>query len=241
MNLIVDVGNTRVKAAVFERDTMIVKVVFKKTIIVSTLKNIVNKYTIKHAMMASVANISENKMQKLNKIIAFKVLSYKTKLPFKNLYKTPKTLGVDRMAVVAAAVQQYPKRNVLVIDAGTCIKYDFVNDKKQYLGGAISPGITMRYKALHQLTANLPLLKKTIPKNIIGQSTSASIHSGNVNGIIQEIKGVILQYQQQNKKLTVILTGGDTNFLAKQLKNSIFANPNLLLEGLNSILTYNIK
>ena len=166
-------------------------------------------------------------------------LNHKLRLPFKNCYKTPKTLGVDRIALVSASVNQFPDQNVLVIDAGTCITYDFVTQRNEYLGGAISPGIRLRYESLHNLTANLPLLKKRQPENIIGNSTKSSIHSGVVIGVVKEMDGVINQYKAEHQDLTVILTGGDANFLSNQLKNSIFANSNFLLEGLNYILHLN--
>ena len=166
-------------------------------------------------------------------------LDSNTKLPFKNLYKTPKTLGVDRMALVSASVNQYPDSNVLIIDAGTCITYDFVNSEGEYLGGAISPGIKLRYQSLNNFTANLPLLEAEIPNGIIGDSTSQAIHSGVINGILRELDGIIAEYQKKYPDLTVILTGGDSNFLSNQLKNSIFANSNFLLEGLNYILEFN--
>ena len=143
------------------------------------------------------------------------------------------------MALVSASVQQFPKTMFLIIDAGTCITYDFITNDNEYLGGAISPGIQMRYQSLHNLTANLPLLSTEMPENILGNSTNDSMHSGVVFGVIKEIDGVIDEYQEKYKDLTVILTGGDANFLSKQLKSSIFANSNFLLEGLNFILQIN--
>ena len=162
-----------------------------------------------------------------------------TNIPFKNKYKTPKTLGVDRIGLVSSAVYRYPNENVLVIDAGTCITYDYVNTKAQYFGGSISPGIIMRYKALNNFTAKLPMLDLEFPESLIGISTNQSIHSGVIFGVLGEINAIINRYKDQNEKLTVVLTGGDANFLAKRLKNGIFANPNFLLEGLNAILNYN--
>jgi type III pantothenate kinase len=138
-------------------------------------------------------------------------------------------------------VNKYPNNNVLIIDAGTCITYDFITKKNDYLGGAISPGIRIRYKSLHNLTANLPLLDTNLPETLIGNSTESSIHSGVVFGVIKELDGVIDQYREEHQDLTVILTGGDAKFLSNQLKNSIFANSNFLLEGLNFILDYNSK
>ena len=127
----------------------------------------------------------------------------------------------------------------MIIDCGSCITYDFINSANEYLGGAISPGIRLRYETLHNLTANLPLLEKKKPKNLIGNSTESSIHSGVINGILIEIDGIVNKYKTKYPDLTVILTGGDSKFLSKRLKSSIFANSNFLLEGLNHILEYN--
>ena len=183
----------------------------------------------------------QEKLNEIEKLFHLIRLSYKLKLPFKNKYKTPETLGADRIALIGAAMQNYSSNSVLVIDAGTCITFDFVNRKKEYYGGAISPGVEMRYKAINTFTTNLPLLELDYPKKLIGNSTENSIHSGIINGVLSEIEGVIERYKEFDEKLTVVLTGGDTNFLAKRLKNGIFANPNFLLEGLNYILNYNIK
>tara|TARA_R110002049_G_scaffold4377_15_gene30598 strand:- start:6977 stop:7705 length:729 start_codon:yes stop_codon:yes gene_type:complete len=239
MNLTIDIGNTRVKSAVFEGDKLVELYVFDKKKIISEIKKIFKKNTISSAIMSNVATISEKKMLQLKKIVNFQVVSSTSKVPFTNLYKTPKTLGVDRIALVAGAVKQFPNKNVLIIDAGTCITFDFVNDKAAYLGGAISPGINMRYKALNKFTANLPLIEILELDNFIGKNTEESIISGVLNGVTKEISGVIEEYQQKYTDLTVVLTGGDTKFLSKQLKSSIFANQNFLLQGLNEILKFN--
>jgi type III pantothenate kinase len=148
-------------------------------------------------------------------------------------------LGVDRIGLATAAFYFNPKRNTLVIDAGTCLTYDMVNDYGEYLGGAISPGLSMRYKALHDQTLKLPFLETKEPHDFIGNSTDNCIHSGVVNGICVEIDGVIDQYRERFVDLTVILTGGDSQFLSKRLKNTIFAHSNFLLLGLNYLLEYN--
>ena len=240
MNLTIDVGNTRVKAAVFEKDKLVELIVFDKTKILSEIKKILKKYVISNGIMSNVASISDSKLKKLQNLVQIDVISSSTKVPFDNFYKTPKTLGVDRIALVAGAVNQFYGKNVLVIDAGTCITFDFVNSKGRYLGGAISPGVQMRFNSLNHFTANLPLLEKEEVNDFIGKNTKESINSGIVNGVIQEIDGVINQYKKKYLDLTVVLTGGDTNFLAKQLKSSIFANQNFLLQGLNTILIFNI-
>ena len=240
MNLAIDVGNTRVKAAVFEKDKLVELIVFDKTKILSEIKKILKKHVISNGIMSNVASVSDSKLKKLQNLLQIKVISSSTKVPFENLYKTPKTLGVDRIALVAGAVSQFSGNNILVIDAGTCITFDFVNSEGAYLGGAISPGLQMRFNSLNYFTANLPLLEKEELSDFIGKNTSESINSGIINGVIQEIDGVINQYKKKYLDLTVVLTGGDTNFLSKQLKSGIFANQNFLLQGLNTILIFNI-
>ncbi|CAL2091984.1 type III pantothenate kinase [Tenacibaculum sp. 190524A05c] len=238
MDLIIDVGNTRAKAAVFEKDSLNEVVVFQKEEIISETKKILKKNKIRHSIISAVATLSSEKLEKLHELLDLIELNHSTNVPFKNNYQTPTTLGVDRIALAAYGVSQFPERNVLIIDAGTCITFDFVN-KGTYLGGAISPGLKMRYKSLNNYTSKLPLLETKEPSSIIGNNTNNSIHSGVVYGIVNEIDGVINQYKTKYQDLTVVLTGGDTNFLAKQLKNHIFANPNLVLEGLHKILIYN--
>jgi type III pantothenate kinase len=242
MNLIVDVGNTFVKFAVFNDEELVYKVSFELSELKKQYKMLKKEFPkLKKAMISSVGSLSKDQIRVIDKDLKTLELNHKTKQPFKNLYKTPQTLGVDRIALVSASISQFPNNNVLIIDAGTCITYDFVTNKNEYLGGAISPGIRLRYHTLHNLTANLPLLEKCQPKTIIGNSTESSMHSGVIMGVVKEIDGVIDQYREKHQDLTVILTGGDANFLSNQLKNSIFANSNFLLEGLNFILDFNSK
>ena len=242
MNLIIDVGNTFVKFAVFNNNELIHKESFELTKFKKRYKALREDFkNIDHCIISSVGRLTDKQIDYVDDELEVLELSHKTKLPFKNLYQTPKTLGVDRIALASASVNQFPDNNVLIIDAGTCITYDFVTDKNEYLGGAISPGVRLRYEALHNLTANLPLLEKDQPKTIIGDTTESSIHSGVITGVLKEIDGVIDEYRENHQDLTVILTGGDANFLSNQLKNSIFANSNFLLEGLNFILDFNSK
>ncbi len=238
MQLIIDVGNTRVKAAVFEKDLLLEKHAFLLSNFIDEITQFVQKFHIKKAIVSSVGRLSEAQLCAVTSLYDTVLLSHKTTVPFTNDYHTPETLGVDRIALVAAFAQQYPGKNGLIIDAGTCITFDFIDFKASYKGGSISPGLRLRYESLHNLTANLPLLEKSMPENIIGSSTEAAIHSGVVNGVLQEIEGVINEYRAQYFNDIVIITGGDAQFLAKRLKNGIFANSNFLLEGLNFILTY---
>lgn len=240
MNLIVDAGNTFVKLAVFNNGELIFHENVQPADFSTKIRELVANYAgVRHAIVSNVGFLTKKQLKVVGVFCKLHELSYKSALPFKNYYATPQTLGVDRLALAIAAFINHPKTNTLVIDAGTCITYDFVNDLGEYLGGAISPGLSMRYKALHQQTAKLPLLEIDDVGDFIGNSTANSIHSGVINGVCNEIDGVVNQYNSRFTDLTVILTGGDAQFLSKRLKNTIFANSNLLLEGLNYMLEYN--
>ncbi len=242
MLLAVDIGNTKIKAAVFENDTFIEKMVFESVDASKTLKKIFSKYPeISQSVLSSVGEGHEEMLSVLKNNTFLTVISHTTLFPFQNKYATPHTLGVDRMVLSAGAVLQYPEQNRLVIDAGTCITYDFITTENHYLGGAISPGLRLRYEALHNFTAKLPLLSAEMPENYIGSSTQQSIHSGVINGLLHEMQGFINQYKKQYPDLKIILTGGDAEFLAKQFKNTIFANSNFLLESLNHLYTYTVR
>jgi len=240
MNLIIDAGNTRVKIAVFENSKLIHNESISIENIVDKTIELIKKFKCKNAIISSVGSVKKFQIVKLKTKINLIELNFTTKTPFLNKYSTPKTLGVDRIALASSAISKFPRQNVLIIDAGTCITYDFIDSKGCYFGGAISPGLNMRYKALNLFTDKLPLLQPEYASNLIGNSTELSMHSGVTNGLINEIDSFVSQYKEKNRDLTVVLTGGDTNFLANRLKNSIFANPFFLMEGLNTILTYNL-
>jgi type III pantothenate kinase len=240
MNLIIDIGNTKVKLAIFDNKKLIEKTETDYTKAKKEIKKFLKKYDLKNVIVSSVTKYDINQiLEPLNNFKKIIELNNKTNVPFKNKYSSPETLGTDRLALAASAASKYPNENVLVIDAGTCITYDFLNENNEYLGGSISPGLSMRYKALSKYTSNLPLLEKH-DFQLIGHTTQSSIHSGVINGLLLEIDGVINQYSSHFQNLTVVLTGGDTIFLAKMLKSTIFANPNFLLEGLNSIMIHNL-
>lgn len=239
MNLAIDIGNTRVKTGVFEADTLLYNESIRLKYFSKKLTEIIRKFKVTHTIISSVGKLNHEVIEFLNSTNNVLKLNHKTSIPFTNNYKTPESLGVDRIALMAASVNNFPNKNVLVIDAGSCITYDFINEKNEYSGGAISPGIEMRYKSLNSHTLKLPKLSITPVIPDFGNSTENAIHIGILNGVIQEIEGVIDQFKAKNKKLTVVLTGGDTIFLARNIKSTIFANPNFLLEGLNSILIFN--
>jgi type III pantothenate kinase len=240
MNLIIDIGNTMTKLAVFQRDKILKTKTIGGSSLVLEVENILLEFTeIKQGLVSSVGFLSTKELDALEKRLPLTILNSGLKLPFKVHYETPNTLGSDRLALMAAATTQYPWQNVLVIDAGSCITYDFVDSQKNYLGGAIAPGIQMRYKSLSEFTSSLPSLQKKIPKHPIGNTTNNSIHSGIVHGLLYEIEGTVREYQNNYSDLTVILTGGDADFLCKQLKISIFADADFLMEGLNFLLEFN--
>ena len=242
MLLAIDVGNTRIKGAVFEGNTLLEVFVFSKELLSENLSQILKQYSdCTDLVVASVGNVEKTAFLQFKNRVRIHFLTHEDPFPFNNRYETPHTLGIDRMVLAAGAVLRFPNQNRLVIDVGTCITYDFIDSRDNYLGGAISPGIRLRYKSLHHYTAKLPLLTKEMPVHFTGNSTSESIHSGVVEGVIHEIDGFITQYGQQYSKFIIILTGGDAEFLANRLKNTIFANSNFLLESLNQTFQYKIK
>ncbi|RXR35518.1 type III pantothenate kinase [Flavobacterium piscinae] len=242
MVLVVDVGNTRIKCAVYELDILKATFVFTENEVENNLKNILISYPkVTDLIVSSVAKALTFDLQTISNDLNIHFVSNLDSFPFENKYTTPKTLGVDRMILAAGATLLFPGKNRLIIDAGTCVTYDFVDEYDNYWGGAISPGLRLRYASLHQFTAKLPLLSLEEPSGIVGNSTNQSIHSGVVNGLICEIDGFIERFKQQNENFTIILTGGDAVFLAKRLKNTIFANSNFLLESLNQFFQYKIK
>lgn len=241
MNLVLDVGNSYLKMAVFDNNKLHQRELLKANInLASFLKTIKSMPDIINVIVSSVSVLNVDIYNYLNDNYKLIELNNQLKFPFENCYHTPNTLGEDRLALAAAASFYYSNKNVLIIDAGTCITYDLINDSNQYLGGGISPGIEMRYKSLNYYTSKLPLLDSKNDSELIGTNTKKSIQSGVINGVISEIDGIIRQYMMEFDDLTVVLTGGDSEFLSIRLKNSIFANSNFLLEGLNHLLQFNL-
>ncbi len=242
MLLAIDVGNTRIKSAVFEQDNMMEQFIFSNEDFLEKIEIIFKKYSkVAIIVVASVGNLEKEDFSAFENRAKIVFITRELSFPFNNHYDTPNTLGIDRMVLASGAAIQFPKKNRLIIDAGTCITYDFVDENDNYLGGAISPGIRLRYESLHNYTAKLPLLKREIPKKTIGKSTEQSIHSGVINSVVFEIDGHIDSFISKNDNFIIIFTGGDADFLANKLKNTIFANSNFLLESLNQIYQYNQK
>ncbi len=243
MNLIIDIGNTRIKLAVFNQQQQLANLlVTSSQKIRADLSKLLHQYPVQAAIISQVGNaVPDLEDFFKNHQIKYFYVSAALKLPFKIAYKTPETIGADRLGLVAGALLRQPNKNQLIIDAGTCVTYDFVDEKNMYHGGAISPGLQLRYKSLHDYTANLPLLstpKHTI--DLIGKDTLSAIHSGVIWGLVNEIEGVIVKYNLNFYDLTVYLTGGDEKLLDRYIKNKIFVSSKfLLLEGMNHILNLN--
>ena len=241
MKLVIDIGNSFVKSAVFD-GLRIVELNKSTDFSVENADVLLAKYElIDSAILSSVRKNTKQIESFLSQKLYFILLDSTTPLPFQNLYATPETLGKDRMAAVAGAQSLFPKKNTLVIDAGTSITYDLLTAKGEYLGGGISPGLQMRFEALHTLTSKLPLVK-TEPESeieLIGNSTGRAILSGVQNGVLQEVDGIIQQYSTHFPGLKTVICGGDNKYFDKYLKNNIFAAPNLVLQGLIKILQFN--
>ena len=233
MNLIIDIGNTLVKYAVFNNDQL-VEILKTSEIETGKVNTLIKEFDIKNVIISSV-----RKEMNWNLDVEVIHLSHKTSLPINLNYKTPETLGKDRIANIVAVSEEYPNKNAVVIDAGTCITYDFINKNKEYLGGRISPGLEMRYKSLNEFTELLPKLSVSGESKFIGDDTESSIYSGVEQGVLAEVSALISVFRKENEDLIVVVTGGDTFFFENALKNSIFADQNLVLKGLNIILKYN--
>jgi type III pantothenate kinase len=237
MNLVVDFGNSSAKVAIFNHLDLVEKYTFSE---MNNLRNFLQHSSAENLIVSSVTTEANQVIQWAVNARQTFILSHTLPLPIRILYKTPHTLGVDRIAGVCGALQLFPASCSLVIDAGTCITYDFIDASGNYHGGGISPGLMMRFKAVHTFTARLPLVQPTENPELIGNSTESSIQSGVIYGLAAEIDGIIDRYRSQFPDLKVILCGGDARFFENKLKDSIFASPDLVLIGLNSVLIHNV-
>jgi len=236
-NLVIDVGNTLTKLAVFSGNNLL-EVQKVGSVHLAHIQQFVNSFGIKNAIISSVAGMPVDCQKYLSNNVNLVHFSSTMSLPIKNCYRTPETLGSDRVAAAVAANLLYPNSNVLVVDSGTALTYEVITIKAEYLGGAISPGIAMRFKALNSYTSKLPLLNITNTYPFIGSSTVDSIWSGVLNGVVNEVDAYIDSLKIDYPQLEIVFTGGDAFFFDKKLKNSIFVHPNLVLIGLNRILNY---
>jgi len=237
---VIDIGNSKVKFFLFENNKTIHKEICDNQDFKKTLDSISNKNNIKNVISSSVSSNYDLYIEEsLNNSKYTSLSNDNLLIPFKNNYKTKKSLGQDRIALVSSAIYNYPNQDSLIIDLGTCITYDFVDSNKTYHGGAISPGFKLRYSSLNTYTSNLPLLELEETENIIGSSTNESIHSGIYNGVIAEVNNYIDLLKKEYPQLNVIIVGGFSKFLLNRIKNAIFANQDFLAQGLNYIINYN--
>ena len=243
-NLVIDIGNTLIKIAVFTQDELLYTTSYS-SLDAEAILNITDQYQVNKAIISSVRKEPESWHAALENRVSVQYFNVGMTAGIRNQYKTPHTLGPDRLAAVIGAKKLYPGKGSLVIDAGTTITYDWVDADGNYFGGSISPGLNMRYKALNYYTGKLPLIEAdTEFENYYGDDTMSAIKSGVQNGLKYELSGFIESYRKTEPELNVILTGGDSYFFDTLLKNSIFApyiknEPYLVLEGLNAAIQNN--
>lgn len=233
-----DFGNTRLKAAIFRNAALEEEIILPDGS-PDTVVSLLQKYLPERAILSSVINHDVAIENLLAEKTIFHKLSSSTKLNFTAPVSKPETIGADRLALVAAAVHFYPGKNNLVIGSGSCITYNFVNQARQFLGGGISPGMDMRFRAMHEHTALLPLEKETWNFPLIGYDTKTNLQSGVLYGLACEIDGIIELYRSKYSNFNVVLTGGNSSYFAGQLKTRIFADHNFLFKGLYALSELN--
>ncbi len=242
MNLIIDIGNTRVKLGVFDQRNLRVKKIVKQTDFeINDIKDFEKQFLIDKIILTNSGNVAQEILDYLKQKSQFILFDTTTTLPIQNNYATPTTLGKDRLAGAVAAKFFFPNEHCLVIDCGTSTTYNFVTDKGAFLGGSISLGLSMRFEALHEFTAKLPLIEKGNVDNLVGNNTETAIRTGVQLGAINEMEGFIDTYVQRFGKIRTLLTGGESDYFVKHLKSKIFALENLVLTGLNEILIFNTE
>lgn len=238
VNLIVDIGNTRSKMALFDGDHLVKKEIFSG-VSLSEIKTFLTNHPVKKTIFSMSGKLDAAVEAFANAQLHPIWLSNDTPLPVHIAYDTPETLGKDRIAAVIGAREKFPGKNCLVIDAGTCITYDWITADDVYLGGNIAPGLQMKLKAMHQFTANLPQAKVEEIQHPIGKSTLEALKNGAVWGTFREIEGYIDWGNENFEDLLVVFTGGDSDFFVNNIKREIFADLDLVLVGLNKILNFN--
>ncbi len=238
MNMVIDAGNTRTKVGIFEGALLKQKEVFADA---GAAKRFLCEFQPDHLMISSVTGAGAQLGGMVKVLGRIFHLAPSLPLPIQNSYTTPATLGADRLAAACGARQMFPNEAILVIDCGTCINYECVDAQGHYLGGSISPGVRMRFGAMHQHTDRLPLGEAASETPLTGNTTILSLQSGVMIGVQEEIKGISTRYRQDYPGIRVILTGGDAHFFEKEMKPPIFVSPELVLMGLNSILLHNVN
>ncbi len=229
-----DFGNTRLKCAVFANNHLQELLVLENDS-VDTITQLIQQYQPTKSLLSSVINHNDAIEPLLAAATKFHKLSHTSKLSITTPVGKPETIGADRLALCAAAVYLFPHTHNLTIGLGSCITYNFTNKYHQFLGGSISPGMHMRFKAMHEQTAFLPLVKADHNLPLVGYDTKTNLQSGVILGMAKEIDGIIEAYREKYNHLNVQLTGGDMDFFIPHLKNKIFADAHLLYTGLYAI------
>ena len=240
MKLLIDIGNTRTKWAVWQGDSELEQGVVESFSIdwVETLKR---RYSLRYGLVCSTRGDAESVCNLLKKSgLQCLVFDADSPVPIKNGYLTPRTLGRDRLAAAVGAATLFPDREVVIIDLGTALTIDHLTADGCFSGGVISPGLEMRFRALHTHTAALPLVEPTDTEGVVGRTTEEAIALGVMNSVAFEIEGYLARFAKKNGDFTPILTGGAAKYFVKRIKNTIFAEPNLVFCGLNRILEYNL-
>jgi type III pantothenate kinase len=238
LNLAIDIGNTRSKLGAFYAGSLVYSASYP--LAEALVADAVNKFPAAcNVIVSSVgsAAVVGNLMPGAKPY----VLGVNTLLPIVNMYKSPDTLGPDRLAAAVGATVLFPGQPLLAIDAGTALTYELVTETGGYLGGNISPGFSMRFKALHTFTAKLPLIEPEGEPPVWGTDTRSAIYAGVAMGMAREIDGAAQHFLNSHPRGKIVLTGGDAPFFDKKLKSAIFASPDLVLIGLNRILDYTIE
>lgn len=240
MNLIVDIGNSFCKLAVMS-DGEILEIFRTSEVTIPFVEEIVDKYVgLRKVVLSSVRSPDENFEKYLNqRFDYFLKVTHDTPIPIKNNYSTPQTLGIDRLMSAVGGVTAFPNRELLIFDFGSAITIDNISAEGEFLGGNISLGMNMRFKALHTFTAKLPLCTTDGTFSAMGKSTDEAVRGGVIFGIIKEIEGYINHYLLKNSEIVIIFTGGDANYFVFKVKNTIFVDCDMLLKGLNKVLEYN--
>jgi len=240
MFLTIDIGNTRTKAAVFEPNGQLVISFTVGGNEVEELIKLISSYSIQH-VISSASGTRAWKLADLGVKGKQIELSHEIPLPITLVYTTPNTLGRDRIAAACGVHSLFPKNNCLVIDAGTCMTMDVILKSGVYIGGNIAPGLSMRLKSMHEYTAKLPLAEIEWPMLPFGDSTIHALQNGACLGALMEIEGILNKTKNAFGEVFVVMTGGDSPFLAKKLEREIFLEPELVAKGLFKILAFNAQ
>lgn len=238
ITLCFDFGNTRLKCAVFDGRELLEVLVLENDH-TDSIQALLEKYKPAKTLLSSVIKHNPEINGLLAKASRFHLLDHHSKLPITSPVGKPETIGADRLGLVVAAVDLFPRMNNLVVGLGSAITYNFVNKYHEFLGGGISPGMEMRFKSLHTFTALLPLVEKDWNFPLVGYDTRTNILSGIILGMAKEIDGTIDAYAERYGNFNVLLTGGDAPYFVYHLKNKIFADPNLIYKGLYAISEFN--